>query len=307
MTNAAYVDAGGRRIEISHPEKLLFDDPAVSKADLARYYAKIAPLMVPHTCARPLTMQRYPDGIGTKGFFQKNAPESLPDWVRTERLEKTGGQVEHVIADDAATLVYLANLDMITPHIGLSTLDDIHHPDRLVFDLDPSRKDEQAFEDVRFAALRIGEALDALGLPSFVQTTGSRGLHVVVPIRPTRTFDDVRDFARRLCAHLVERYPERLTVAHRISERSGRVFLDYLRNAYGQTAVAPYGVRARPGAPVATPVDWDEVSRASLGPRSYTIRNVFRRLGQKDCPWRSLAGRACDLSAAIKRLQRDAD
>lgn len=302
MSDTLALRAGTGTVAISHPDKLLFRDPVVSKADLARYYTRIGPLILPHTRDRPLTLQRYPDGIEREGFFQKHAPASLPDWIRTEQLAKSGGYVEHVVADDTATLAYLANLGMITPHLGLSRLDDVRHPDRLIFDLDPSRDDSRAFDDVRFAAFRVGETLDRLGLASYVQTTGSRGLHVVVPIRRTVSFDDARDFARRVAAYLASCHPDRLTTAQRRSRRHSRVFLDCLRNAYGQTAVAPYGVRALPGAPVATPLDWGELSRGALHPQSYTIRNIFRRLGQKDCPWRGLTRRACDLERAIDRL-----
>ncbi|MGE0622847.1 MAG: non-homologous end-joining DNA ligase [Pseudomonadales bacterium] len=302
MSDTLELQVGHRTVGISHPDKRLFRNPTVRKVDLARYYARIAPLMIPHTRDRPLTVQRFPDGIDRKGFFQKHAPQSTPSWIRTARLAKRDGQVDHVVAEDAATLVHLANLSMITPHVGLSRLDDIQHPDRLIFDLDPSRTDAGAFEDVRFAAFRIGEALDRLGITSFVQTTGSRGLHVVAPIRRSMPFDDVRDFAQTLAARLSSRYPDRLTIEHRRSKRRHRVFLDFLRNAYGQTAVVPYGVRALPGAPVATPLEWSELKRPALGPQSYSIRNVFRRLGQKACPWRSLTRRHCDLERAVARL-----
>jgi bifunctional non-homologous end joining protein LigD len=275
------IDAGDRTIEIGNPDKVLFPDDGITKADVARYYERIAGVMVPHVRHRPLTMHRFPDGIGADGFYQKQVPGSFPDWIVRETVSKEDGEVTQVVCDDAATLVFLADQGCITPHVWLSTTDHLEAPDRLVFDLDPP--EDGTVAAARFAARRIRDLLDDLGLEGRLMTTGSSGYHVVVPIDGTTGFDDVRAVARRCARVLAGRPPDRLTTETRIDRREGRVFLDYLRNGFAQTTVAPYALRAKPGAPAAVPIDWDELS--STDPQRYTIENLFRRLGQKDDPW----------------------
>jgi bifunctional non-homologous end joining protein LigD len=245
-------------------------------------------------------MQRFPDGIGEQGFFHKDAPDYFPDWIARAKLRKENGSVNHILANDAATLVYLANQGCITPHVGLSRADRVDHPDRLIFDLDPSNDD---FAMVRTAAKAIRELCEDLELTTFVQTTGSRGLHVVVPLDGSADFAMARDFARRLSEYLAARQSDALTVEQRKDSRKDRVFLDYLRNAYGQTAVAPYAVRAREGAPVATPLDWPEAMAKDLRPDGYTIGNIFRRLAQKDDPWAQIGRHAQSLAKANDKLK----
>ncbi len=276
------IAVGNRTIELGNPDKVLFPGAAITKRDLAAYYRRVADAMLPHVRGRPVTMHRFPDGIDGGDFYQKDVPDYFPDWIRTETVSKEDGEVTHVVIENAATLVYLADQACITPHVWLSTIDRLDHPDRMVFDLDPPAGADDP-DPIRFAARRIRDLLDELGLASRIMTTGSAGYHVVVPLDGTTPYDDVRDFARRLAALLADRHPDRLTVEQRISERGGRVFLDSLRNAYAQTTVAPYGVRAKEDAPVATPIEWEELGDAA--PRTYTLENLFRRLGQKPDPW----------------------
>jgi bifunctional non-homologous end joining protein LigD len=298
------IELDGRVIELSSQDKVLFPDCGISKGDLVDYYRRIALVALPHWRDRPTSLQRFPDGIDQDGFFQKDAPDYFPDWIAREELKKEGGSVEHVLVNDAATAVYLANQGCITLHLGLSRVDRIDRPDRLILDLDPAGDD---FTRVQDAARLTRELLDELELPSFVQTTGSRGLHVVVPLDRSAGFDAVRDFAHRLAARLAERHPDRLTAEQRKAARRGRVFIDYLRNAYGQTAVAPYAVRAKPGAPVATPLDWDEALAKDQSPTAYTIQNIFQRLGQKADPWRHIDDAATSLAAAARQLDSTGD
>lgn len=290
----------GHRIEVSNIDKVLFPGSGLTKGDLVDYYARVAPTALPHYRGRPLTLHRFPDGIEEDGFFQKNAGDHFPAWIRRERLPKENGTVDFVVAEGAATLAYLANQGMITPHVGLSRVDRIECPDRLIFDLDPP--DEGDFGEVRWAAGIMRELLESVELVPFVQTTGSRGLHVVVPLDPSRSFDEVLALTQRLAERLAQDHPERLTTEQRKSKRAGRLYLDVQRNAYNQSAVAPYGVRARPGAPVATPLDWSEVEDGSLRPDGYTIGNLFRRLGQKDDPWAAMDRRSRSLDAALERF-----
>lgn len=274
----------GRTIAISHADRALFPD-GLTKRDLAEYYRRIAPFALAHYRDRPLSMERYPDGIEAGGFFQKDVPEFFPDWIDRIELKKEGGTITYAIANNAATLVYLANLACITPHLALARADQPNRPDRLVIDLDPSDND---FSKVQRAAAHVREVLEERSLKSFVQTTGSRGLHIVVPLDRSLDFDAVRAWARKFGEAVVARDSGLMTVEHRKAKRGDRVFLDLLRNAYGQTSVAPYAVRARPGAPVATPIRWDEALSSAIQPRKYTVRNIFRRLAQIEDPWAKL-------------------
>jgi bifunctional non-homologous end joining protein LigD len=289
----------GRRVKLSNLEKVLFPAAGLTKADLIDYYERIAPVMLPHLTGRPLSLERYPDGVEAEGFMQKNASPYFPKWIRRARLAKQDGAVAHVVADDAPTLVYLANQACVTLHVGLSRTDQIDHPDRMVLDLDPS---DQDFEKVRRAAKDARALLEEVGLVPFLQTTGSRGLHLWVPLDGAADFDEVRDFASRLAEVLVARRPGELTTAQRKAKRGDRVLLDVARNAYAQTAVAPYSVRARPLAPVATPLAWTELDDARLASQRYTIKNLFRRLEKQGDPWAEIARHACGLTAARERL-----
>lgn len=292
------IGVGGHAIELGNPDKVLFPEAGFVKRDLADYYRRVAEVMLPHTAGRPLAMHRFPDGIEGQSFFQKETPDYFPDWIRTVTVAKQDGKVTHVVCDDAATLVYLADQACITPHVWLSTVEHLDEPDRLVFDLDPPEDDDPA--PVRFAARVLRDLLDELSLRSRLMTTGSKGFHLVVPLLPRWSFDRVRDLAHRCADMAAARHPDRLTVEQRIRAREGRVFVDYLRNAYAQTTVAPYAVRAKAGAPVATPIDWDELG--STEPRRYTIDNLFRRLGQKEDPWSSDGLEGQSLDTAVERL-----
>lgn len=285
-------------IELDNLDKVLFPC-GITKGELVDYYERIAPKALPHYRDRPLTMQRFPDGIAEQGFFQKNRADYFPDWIRSARLPKEDGTVDYILANDTATLVYLANQACITFHLALATSDKPNHPDRLVFDLDPSDGD---FGKVQSAASRLRVLLDELGLTSFVQLTGSRGLHVVLPLDREAPFDRIREFARDVARTLAEQHPKLMTIRQRKSARGRAVFIDYLRNAYGQTAVAPYSVRALDGAPVATPLRWDEVGSGALHPRRYTIGNLFRRLGQTHDPWDGIDNCAQSLDTATAIL-----
>ena len=291
---------GGHTVNLSNRDKVFFPESGTTKGDLVDYYRRIAGIALPHWRDRPLSMQRFPDGLKGGGFFQKDVPDYFPDWVDRVELDKEGGTVTYVLANNVATIVYLADQGVITPHLSLARRDRPDNPDRLIFDLDPSDDD---FGKVQEAASIVRAALDELEMASFVQTTGSRGLHVVVPLDRSVAFDDARHFAKTLADLAADRNGALLTVAQRKNKRGDRVFLDYLRNAYGQTAVAPYAVRAIEGAPVATPLSWDEVGAHDLGPQKYTIGNIFRRLGQRKDPWADIGRHACSLkSAALKRL-----
>jgi len=279
---------------------VLFPGDGITKADLVDYYERVADAMLPHLQGRFVSMERFPDGIDGKSFFQKDVPDYFPDWIHTEVVEKEGGTLRQVVVDDAATLVYLANQACVTPHVWLSRAGHRHHPDRMVFDLDPSGDDP---DDVRRAAREVAALLDDLGLVPFVMTSGSRGYHLHVPLDGEADFDRVRAFARGVAAVLVARDPDRFTVEQRKAGRGERIFVDVLRNAYAQTAVAPYSVRAREGAPVATPLALDELKGSELHPRRYTTGNLFRRLSRKEDPWKGMGRRARGLEGPEAALE----
>ena len=299
MSNTV-IEICGHEIAVSNADKVLFPSDRITKGELVDYYRRIGDVVVPHYCGRPLTMQRFPDGIGKSGFIQKEAPDYFPDWIAQATLAKRGGTVRHAVVDDAATLVYLADQGVITPHLGLSRIDAVEMPDRLIFDLDPSDDD---FSKVQFAAQLLRDVCNKVEVATFVQTTGSRGLHVVVPLDRSATFEDVRSFAQSVASELTKRHGDALTVETRKAKRGDRVFIDTARNAYGQTAVAPYAVRPLAGAPVATPLDWSEALSKRMNPRRYGIKNVFRRLANTDDPWRGIdaaAAPASDLGGKIE-------
>lgn len=294
------VEVAGRRVETTNTGKLFFPDDGLTKGDLVGYYVAVAEVMAPHLRDRALTLQRFPDGIDAGGFYQKDAAEHFPDWVRRVEVDRRGegGVVNHVLGDEPATIVYLANQGAVTFHISPWRATAVDVPDVVVFDLDPP--EDGALAEVRAAARAVRDGLERLGLVPFVQTTGSKGYHVVAPIEAQHTSEGVRAFARALAERVAAAAPDRFTVEQRKAKRLGRVYLDVARNGYAQTFAAPYTVRARPAAPVATPLDWDELGRAE--PRSYTIENLPRRLAQKDDPWASMHASARPLADAVRRL-----
>ena len=293
--------AGERGVEISHPDKVLFPEDAITKRELVEYYRSIAPWILPHLRDRPLAMECYPDGIHRPGFFRKDAPSYFPVWIRTVAVEKkAGGTVRHVVCDDAATLVYLANQACITPHIWLSRADTLACPDQMVFDLDPSG---DSFGPVKSTAQSLEDLLDRLGLPAYLKTTGSRGLHVAVPLERSETFDSVRAFARELAKAVVRQEPRQRTLEQRKSRRCGRVFVDINRNAYAQTVAPAYAVRARHGAPISVPLDWNELAKEDLRPDGVTIRTAFDRLHKVGDPWADFWQRGALLDTARQKLE----
>lgn len=281
---------GRRTIKLSNTDKVLFPDDGLTKGDLVEYYQSAAHWMTPYLRHRPLSLERYPDGIDAQQIFHQNVPQHFPDWFETAAVDRVdgSGQVTHAIARDTASLVYLANQACITPHAWLSRADRVNNPDQLIFDLDPV----DGFATARRAALDLRALLAELSLPALVKTTGSKGLHVHVPLDRTADFDTARTFARDVATVLVERYPKRYTLEQRKNARKGRLYLDIMRNAYGQTAVPLYAVRARPGAPIATPLDWTELDDSDLRPDRYTLRTIHERLERDGDPWPRLRGRS---------------
>jgi bifunctional non-homologous end joining protein LigD len=298
MSGKRSVKVGRRTVEVSNAGKVLYSGDGITKGDLVDYYRQVAGRMLPHLRGRPVAMERYPDGIDGERIFQKDVPGYFPDWIDRAKVHKEGGTLQQVVCEQPATLVYLANQACITPHVFLSRVDRLDHPDQLIFDLDPAGDD---FEQARLAALALRSLLGELELPSFPKTTGGKGIHVTVPLDRRADFDTVRGFARDVAAVLAARQPDRLTTEPYKRNRKGRLYLDVMRNAYAQTAVPPYAVRARPGATVATPLDWGEVEDPALRPSAFTVGSALARFEQAD-PWKDLRRRGRSLSGARRRL-----
>lgn len=281
---------GARTIEITHADKALFTDPEITKLDLARHYQAVAAAMLPHVRGRPLALQVFPQGIAGHGFFMKDAPGYFPDWIARAEVPKKGGTLTHVLAENAATLVYLAGQNAITPHVWLSRADEPRNPDRLILDFDPSPG--IGFAAVRAAAREAGARLRDAGLEPYAMVTGSRGVHVVCPLRRGPSFSEVHAYARSLAEAMVADDPRHLTLEWRRADRGARIYVDVNRINYAQHAVAPYGVRARPGAPVAMPIVWDELSDAKLKPDRWRVGNAAERVASQGDAWKGMERRA---------------
>lgn len=285
---SAALRAGRRRIEISHPDKILFAAAGLTKLDLARHYERVSEPLLRQVRDHPIAMQAYPNGVEAAGYFAKDVPAHFPDWIARVTLPKRGGTITHVLANEAATLAFLAGQNVVTLHAWPSRADRPDEPDRIVFDLDPATP---RFAEVRAAARALGELLREAGLEPFAMTTGSRGLHVVAALRRGASFDAVRAFAHAIAERLAAQDPRRLTTEQRKERRGERIFLDVGRNAYAQHAVAPYTVRARSSAPVATPLRWEELGDRTLRPDGWTITTIGARLDAVGDPWRELGRR----------------
>jgi bifunctional non-homologous end joining protein LigD len=303
VTEKRTVRAGRRTIEVSRPDKVLFPGDGITKADLVDHYLRVADVMLPHVRGRPVSMKRYPDGIEGPVFYQKRVPAFFPDWIPRVKVRtaQKGPQV-HAVIRDRATLAFLANQACIEPHTWVSRVDALDHPDLLVFDLDPSADD---LGMVRRGARALRAILERAGLVPFVKTSGSKGFHVVAPLDRSADYGAVRAFADGLAEVAAARHPNVFTIEFRKAKRRGRVFLDVMRNGYGATVIPPYAVRAFPGAPVAVPIEWDELGRVE--PRTFTIATMARRLSRRGDPWAGIRRRARALGDPDRRLARIRD
>jgi bifunctional non-homologous end joining protein LigD len=270
---------------ITHPEKVLFPDDGITKGEVAAYYEAVAPVMLPHIRRRPVTMERYPRGLGAQSFWQKDVSKGFPDWLERVEVPKKGGTVHHLIVSDTRSLLWMANQNTITPHVWTSRAPDLYHPDICVFDLDPL---EDEPEVLRGAALGLRDLLQELKLPSSVKTSGSKGFHIVVALDGKLETGDVAGFAHAVGTLLTARDPKHLTQEFSKADRGGRILVDTGRNGYSATFAAAYAVRAKPGAPVSAPCTWDEIERGEAGPRTFTMRAMAGRVAAVGDLWSGL-------------------
>lgn len=284
---------------ITHPEKVLFPDDGITKGELAAYYEMIAPLMLPHIRARPITMERYHRGIQEKGFFQKSVTKGLPVWLQRVEVPKKGGTVQHPLVCDERSLLWLANQNCITPHVWTSRAPDLQHPDICIFDLDPA---EDEPERLRSAVLALRSLLHDLGLTSWVKTSGSKGFHIAVPLDGKSAVGEVAQFAHVVGVTLVKRDPKNFTLEFSKVDRGGRIYMDTGRNHPPATYAATYAVRAKPAAPISAPCSWEEIESGAVGPRTFTLRSMAQRITSVGDLWSNMEGQS--LRDPIKRLKR---
>jgi bifunctional non-homologous end joining protein LigD len=288
-------------VRITHPDKLLFPDDGITKGELAAYYEAVASVMLSHIRRRPITMERYPQGLGAQSFWQKDVSRGFPDWLERVEVPKKGGVVHHPLVTDTRSLLWTANQNSITLHVWTSRAPELWYPDMCVFDLDPSLDNPAA---VRTQALALREFLDELGLASWVKTTGSKGFHVVVPLDGKTNMGEAARFVSRAGAIFTNRDPQHLTQEFSKTDRDGRIYVDTGRNGYSATFAAAYTVRARPGAPVSAPCTWEEIERGEVEPRSFTLRNMPARIAAVGDVWNDLHRRPRSIRSAMEKLGR---
>jgi bifunctional non-homologous end joining protein LigD len=286
---------------ITHPEKILFPEDGITKGDLAAYYEATAPMILPHLRRRPVTMERYPSGIGEKGFWQKDVSRGFPAWLQRVKIPKKNGWVHYPLITDVRSLLWVTNQNTITQHVWVSRTPRLLYPDLCVFDLDPSSDDVEA---VRRTALALRDFLQQLGLQSWVKTSGSKGFHIVVPIDGKTAVEDVASFANEAGTMFVRRSPDLLTQEFSKADRKGRIYVDTGRNGYGATFAAAYTVRAKPGAPVSAPCGWDELERGDVTPWTFTLRTMPARVAQVGDLWADMLRRGRSLRLPLERLRK---
>jgi bifunctional non-homologous end joining protein LigD len=287
--------------QATNPTKLYWPADGYTKGDLIEYYRAIAPWLLPYLRDRPVVLTRYPDGIGGKSFYQKDAPPSTPDWVRTEPVwsEDAGREIRYIVCDDLETLLFLANLGSIPLHLWSSRVGSLERPDWCVMDLDPK---SAPFGDVVTVARRLHELCRELELPALVKTTGKSGLHVLIPLGGQCTWEESRALGELLARVLLRSVGDIATITRTVEARGGKVYLDYLQNRRGQLIAAPFCVRPEPGATVSMPLDWREVN-ARLDPKTFTIRTAPARMQKKGKdPLAPVLTLRPDLHAALARL-----
>jgi bifunctional non-homologous end joining protein LigD len=287
---------------ITHPEKVLFPDDGITKGDVAAYYETMAPVILPHLRGRPLTMERYPAGIGAKGFWQKDVSKGFPSWLQRVEVAKKDGVVHHPVVTDTASLLWVTNQNTITQHVWTSRLPDLNYPDLCVFDLDPSSDD--AADEVRAAALGLRDLLAKIGLPSWVKTTGSKGFHIVVPLDGKTSMAAAAGFADAVGTLFVRLAPDQLTQEFAKADRRGRIYVDTGRNGYSATFAAPYTIRPKRGAPISAPCTWEEVERGTASPGSFTLRDMPDRIAAVGDIWADLHRRGRSLRRAMDKVKK---
>jgi DNA ligase D len=292
-----------KKAELTNVDKVYWPDEQITKGDMLEYYSKIAPYILPYLKNRPLSLRRQPNGIRDEGFFQKDAGNHVPDWVKTYEIhaESTGKMVNYIICNDIETLLYVANLGSIEMNPWNSTINKQDRPDYIVMDIDPS--DKNTFDDVVDVALTIKYILDQIGVEGYCKTSGSTGLHVYIPFGKKYTYDEAKDFAQILASMVTDYLPGLTTLERSLAKRKkNHIYVDFLQNRIGQTLASAYSVRPKPGATVSTPLEWSEVKHG-LSPKDFTIKNMFQRIEEKGDLFKGVLGKGIDLNKVMKKLE----
>jgi bifunctional non-homologous end joining protein LigD len=286
-------------VQLTHPDRVLYPEDNLTKLDLAQYYRAVAEWALPNLGHRALTLVRCPGGQGKPCFYQKHLGKGAPDAIGHIDITEDGETEAYPVIDDLAGLIGLIQMNVIEIHPSGATAEKLETPDRITFDLDPDEGLE--WSRVTEAAIDIRDALLAIGLQSFAKTTGGKGLHVVVPLQPKLGWDEVKAFTKWVADQFVAQSPDRFTVNQAKQARRGRIYIDYLRNSRGATAIGTYSPRARPGATVSTPLFWEEVEKG-VRPEGFTVTTVPQRLQALDSdPWAEIGKLRQSISAAVRR------
>jgi bifunctional non-homologous end joining protein LigD len=296
------VKIGKHVVSLSHLDKIYYPDDGVTKGDLLTYYYEVSQYILPYLKDRPLIMKRYPNGITGQSFHQHDVDE-VPEYVRTIKLDVVEGHtVNYVVCDNLPTLLYLSNIGAIERHPWHSRTKKLDRPDYFIFDLDPG-------EDTRFGAIcklaiSAREVLERLGLACYAKTSGSRGIHIYVPIKPVYSYEQVADFAEQVAGLIARENPATATVERALNKRlRGQIYVDHMQNARGKSVVAPYSVRPKPEATVSAPLEWDEVKRKKITPQNFTIGNILKRLERKGDLFKEVLQNRQSLAEALERIQ----
>jgi bifunctional non-homologous end joining protein LigD len=296
------IKVGKVTLKLTNQQKVYWPDEKITKGDLVNYYAQIADVMLPYLKDRPQSLNRFPDGIKGFSFYQKDFDtKTIPAWLHTKKLYSTSNKanIDYLICNDKATLMYMANLGCIEINPWNSRLKKQDNPDWLVIDLDP---EDIAFTEVVKAAQATKKVCDKLGIDCYCKTSGATGLHIYIPLGAKYEYQIARHFAHLIAQHVHELLPDTTSLERSPKNRQKKVYLDYLQNSKGQTLAAPYSVRPKPGVTVSTPLDWAEVN-AKLSPSQFTIKNIFKRLEKKGDLWKPVLGKGADIKKALAKLE----
>lgn len=290
-------------VKLTHQDKIYFPEDEVTKGDIVEYYQSVAEYILPYLKNRPLSLNRFPNGIEKQGFYQKDAGDHIPEWIKTTKVfsDSTDEYIDYIICNDKATLAYLNNLGCIDMNPWNSALPDLEHPDYLVLDLDPSKKN--TFDHVIETALQVNEVLQSIKVKGYCKTSGSTGIHIYIPMGGHYDFDQVKDFAHILMKQVNEKLPEITTLERSLQKRStNKIYMDYLQNRQGQTLASVYSIRPKEGASVSMPLEWEEL-KPGLKPTDFNIHNALERIKEKGDLFKPVLGKGIDMMKALELLQ----
>ncbi|WP_294217043.1 DNA ligase D [uncultured Chryseobacterium sp.] len=300
--NETEITLNRHKVKLTNQDKIYFPEDDISKGEVVDYYQSVAEYILPHLKNRPLSLNRFPNGIEKQGFYQKDASDIIPDWIKTTEVfsDSTDKYIDYIICNDKATLAYLNNLGCIDMNPWNSSLPDLEHPDYLVLDLDPSKNN--TFDDVIETALQVHEVLDAVKVKDYCKTSGSTGIHIYIPMGGEYDFEQVKDFAHILMKQVNEKLPKLTTLERSLQKRSSnKIYLDYLQNRQGQTLASVYSIRPKEGASVSMPLEWNEL-KPGLKPTDFTIHNALERIKKKGDLFKPVLGKGIDMMAALEML-----